>query len=100
MKIFFTQLAKEKLKEIYLFYKRTASVSSAKSIKKKILSDIKKLSKNPRIGNEEDALKYLKLSYRKLISGNYKIIYRIIENQIIIDTIFDSRQEPEKLKKI
>ena len=30
----------------------------------------------------------------KLIIGNYKVIYRIIEDTVVIDTIFDSRQEP------
>ena len=100
MKIFFTQPAKEKLKEIYFYYKQAASTRVAKSVKNRILSDIKKLRKTPGIGNEEDALKFLERNYRKLISGNYKIIYRIIEKQIIIDTIFDSRQEPEKIKNI
>jgi len=100
LKIFLTQNAKERLKEIYAYYKKEASLRIAKTIKNKIIKEIKKLSKHPELGNEEAALKFLNSGYRKLISGHYKIIYRILDAQIIIDTIFDTRQEPEKLKKL
>ena len=37
-------------------------------------------------------------NYRRLIEGNYKILYKIKNEKIIIYGIFDSRQHPDKLK--
>lgn len=36
--------------------------------------------------------------YRFLVEGNYKIIYSFRSNKVYINTIFDTRQDPEKLK--
>ncbi len=99
MKIVFTDIAKSRLKDIYLYYKQEASLKVAQSIKDTILYEIGKLKKHPALGNEEEYLSKLKQGYRKLIIGNYKAIYRIIESTIVIDTIFDSRQEPKELAK-
>ncbi len=99
MKIVFTEIAKARLKDTYIYYKHEASLKVAQSIKDDIIDGIRKLKKNPELGNEEAALVHLKRGYRKLIIGNYKAIYRIIENVIVIDTIFDSRQEPKELTK-
>jgi toxin ParE1/3/4 len=99
MKIVFTDIAKARLKDIYIYYKQEASLKIAQSIKDNIIDEIRKLKKHPELGNEETALSYLKREYRKLIIGNYKAVYRIIDNTIVIDTIFDSRQEPKELVK-
>lgn len=99
MKIVFTDVARNRLKEIYIYHKEVASVKVADSLKKKIIDSIRKLSTHPELGNEEPYLSHLRRKYRKLIIGNYKAIYRIIDNAIVIDTIFDSRQEPEELTK-
>ena len=99
MKIVFTNIAKTRLKDIYIYYKHETPLKVAQSIKDNIIDGISKLKKHPELGNEEVALSYLKQGYRKLIIGNYKAIYRIIDNMIVIDTIFDSRQEPKELAK-
>ena len=39
-------------------------------------------------------------NYRRIVSGNYKILYRVENDKIIIFAIFDTRQNPNKLKKI
>jgi toxin ParE1/3/4 len=99
MNIVFTDIAKARLKDIYIYYKQEASLKVAQSIKDTIIDEIRKLKKHPELGNEEAGLSHLNHVYRKLIIGNYKAIYRIIDNTIIIDTIFDSRQEPKELTK-
>ena len=99
MKIIFTDIARARLKDIYIYYKQEASLKVAQSIKDNIIHEIAKLKKHPELGNEEVYLSKLKRGYRKLIIGNYKAIYRIIENTIVIDTIFDSRQEPKEMAK-
>ncbi len=92
-------MLKTRLKDIYIYYKHEASLKVAQSIKEAIINETHKLMKYPELGNEEAALSYLKRGYRKLIIGNYKAIYRIIDNTIVVDTIFDSRQEPKELVK-
>ena len=38
--------------------------------------------------------------YRRIISGNYKILFRVRKKFIVIHRIFDTRQNPEKLGKL
>ena len=99
MKIIFTDTAKKHLKSIYQYYRKEASLKVAKSIKDNILTDIGKLKNHPQIGSEETFLSPLKQEYKKLVTGNYKVIYRIVDNYIVIDTLFDTRQEPKELLK-
>ena len=98
-KIIFTEVAKQRLFDIYRYHKKEATTKVAKSIIKNIFTASQKLKKYPLLGNEEAYLKPLKRNYRKLIIGNYKLIYRVIDNTVFIDTIFDSRQQPIELTK-
>ena len=36
-------------------------------------------------------------NYRRLIEGNFKILYKVYGNEIVIHGIFDARQSPQKL---
>ncbi len=58
------------------------------------------LKHKTRIGQKEElfADKYQEIRY--LVEGNYKIVYLIENDFIIISTIFDCRQNPTKLKEI
>lgn len=94
MKIVFTDIAKSRLKDIYKYYKQEASLRVAKSTKDRIFDGINILKTHPELGSEENYLAFLHQGYKKLIIGNYKIIYRVIDRTVYIDTIFDSRQEP------
>ncbi|HLG34892.1 MAG TPA: type II toxin-antitoxin system RelE/ParE family toxin [Bacteroidia bacterium] len=51
-------------------------------------------------GQTEPLLRNKKYEYRYLVDGNYKIIYFENEGVIIISAVFDTRQNPGKLKKI
>lgn len=69
----------------------------AHKIRKQILSSTKQLIKNPASGQLELNLEKLKQNHRYLVNGNYKIVYRINENEIIINDVFDTRQDPIKI---
>ena len=47
----------------------------------------KPLIKQPLIGSLEENLAELKQEHRYIVEGNYKIIYRVIDNQIYITDI-------------
>ena len=52
----------------------------------------------PLQGQEEPLLEHLRLEHRRLVVSHYKIIYRVEEECIYITDIFDSRQDPDKMK--
>ena len=68
-------------------------------IRKSIFASTKPLIKQPLIGAPEENLNELKQGHRYLVNGNYKIIYRQIDNDIYITDVFDCRQNPSKIKK-
>ena len=76
------------------------SVIQANTIILKIQTDIERLESDPLIGQIEDFLVKYNLGHRYLLSGNYKIIYRVAEDFIFIITIFDTRQDPAKMQDI
>ena len=56
------------------------------------------LKQYPQLGRVEEALSHLNQGHRYLLEGNYKIIYRLINPNILaITDIFDTRQNPDKL---
>ncbi len=97
MKIVWTDFAVENLKDIFDYYSNKASKRTAHKIRKQILNSTKQLIKNPESGQIEFNLEILNQNHRYLVSGNYKIIYRLNGNEIIINDVFDTRQNPVKM---
>lgn len=97
--IIWTNFAISELKNIYLYYRMVASNKVADKIRKSIFDSTRHLSKQPFIGEIEDNLVGHKQGHRYLVEGNYKIIYRVIQDNIYITDIFDCRQNPQKMKK-
>ena len=62
MIISFTDPAKERLKEIIIYYKINASIRVAEKIKNIILDSVQILESHPLAGEEEKYLKHLKTS--------------------------------------
>ena len=50
------------------------------------------------IGARYRSKRYPELDYRKLVSSHYLIIYRAKGKKVYINKIFDTRQNPKKLK--
>lgn len=97
MKIVWTDFAIRNLKDIFDFYATKANKKVAHKIRKQILNASKQLEHNPNSGPVEPNLIRLKKNHRYLVSGHYKLIYRIIDNQVIINDVFDTRQNPSKM---
>ena len=100
IKVFWTQTALNNLEDIFEYHKFKASTNIARKLVKKIVSSTILIQKNPKIGRVEELLRHRKFEYRFIIVGNYKIIYWIESNYIKIATVFDTRQNPEKIKNI
>ena len=99
MRILWSDLAKAQLNEIYRYYKEVAGVKVARSIKNKIIKKPSLLIKQPEMGQLEDNPMVAYRGYRYLVEGNYKIVYKIYDEDkgILISTVFDTRQNPTKL---
>ena len=97
MKIVWTEFAIQNLKDIFDYYATKAGKKVAHKIRKQILESSKQLKNNPSSGPMELHLISVKRNYRSLICGNHKLIYRIVDHQIIINDVFDTRQNPSKM---
>jgi plasmid stabilization system protein ParE len=102
LKIFWTNFSKQELKKIFDYYKLEANLNVAKSLVRGITIATSKLVIQPEIGQEEELLKVDERNFRYFLFKNYKIIYLINSkmSRIEIFDIFDTRQNPKKLKRI
>lgn len=99
MKLIWTRFAVTSLHDIFVYYAEMASPSTASKIRVGIVSEVNKLAKFPFAGQIEDLLLPLKQQHRYLLKGHYKIIYRIVEDEIVITDVVDTRQNPNKIKR-
>ena len=97
MKIVWTDFAINNLRSIFDYYSIKANKKVAHKIRTQILSSTKQLINNPESGPLEIKLESLKQNHRYLVCGNFKIIYKIDNSQIVINDVFDTRQNPIKM---
>jgi plasmid stabilization system protein ParE len=100
IKIEWSELATKQLNDIYDYYSLKASPRIAKKIVNKIVGRVEILLKNPLSGPKEELLTEMQEDFRYLVESNYKIIYWKEDEIITIASVFDCRQNPEKMKKI
>jgi addiction module RelE/StbE family toxin len=95
IKILWDNKAKSDLKLIFEFIKLKSPQGA-----KNVIRDIVKQSKNINFKDQYQVDEYLGEPFRRMIVRDYKIIYKVeSETEIRILQIFDSRQNPNKLKK-
>ncbi len=95
--IIWSDFAIENLKDIFDYFKDNASRKVAEKIKSEILESTNQLIEYPESGQKEFNLEKLNKDHRYILSGKYKIIYRIEKENILINDVFDVRQDPSKM---
>lgn len=98
MKIIYTEQALFSLEEVLNFLAPKVSQEKLYEIRGEILDAAEQLLINPLQGQEEPYLKNMGLGHRRLVVSHYKIIYRVIYDCIFITDIFDTRQDPDKMR--
>jgi len=98
MKIFWTKFALDSLSEAYNYYKENVGIKIACNIRDSILSGSNQLENHSFSGQIEDFLLDLDEGHRYIIRGNYKIIYKIQNRKVYVTDVFDTRQNPDKLR--
>lgn len=97
MQIIWSNFAIEHLKAIFDYHREMASKKVSHKIRQQILDATKQLIQHLESGQIEFYLEKLNESYRYVLSGNYKIIYRVEKQTILINDVFDVRQNPTKI---
>jgi plasmid stabilization system protein ParE len=100
IKIEWLTKAKRQVKGIYEYYRSEAGVDVAQKIVQKIYAKPNILATNPYFGQPDEYLLDLPQGYRRLLEGRYKIVYYVEENVVWIVAVFDTRQNPAKLRKL
>jgi toxin ParE1/3/4 len=100
VKIEWSELSERQLKDIFDYYSSEASPAIARKIINRIINRVSILENNPLSGPKEELLNDYPEDFRYLVESNYKIIYWGKENLITIASVFDCRQNPEKIKKL
>jgi toxin ParE1/3/4 len=98
MKLVYTEQALKSLEESLEFISPQVTIETLKTIRNNILDRADKLVENPSSGKREEYLEHLGLDHRRVIESHYKIVYRVIDKTVYITDIFDSRQDPKKMK--
>ena len=102
MKIFpviWDKNAKESLRDIYLYIKEE-SPYSAKKVRLEILKITASLSKMPERFSTEKYLSKKGKEYHSVTKWNYKIIYRIANNEVRILAIIHTRRNTKVIENI
>lgn len=95
IKILWDNEAKADLKLIFEYLKLKSPQAA-----KNVVKDIVNQSKNIHFTEQYQVDEFLGEPYRRMVVRNYKLIYKIqSESEIRILQIFDTRQNPIKLKK-
>jgi toxin ParE1/3/4 len=99
VEVFWTKFALSSLSDIYTYYKNNLSITIADKLLDNIISASAQLETFPNSGTKEDLLDDFNDEYRYIVRGNYKMIYKVSDGKIFITDVFDSRQDPSKIKK-
>jgi len=97
MRIQISKRAQAQLHQIYIYYKDSGKGMAGRRIRAAILKKIMRLKIFPEMGQEEELLKEKNKGFRYLVEGKYKIVYRVKEDTVRIELIFDTRQDPSKM---
>lgn len=99
LKVYWLELAENKLKDIYDYYSIKANKRVAKKLVNGIVDVTIGIEKFPEIGQIEVGLGHIKQEFRYLVFKSYKIIYWINYdfNRIEVANVFDTRQDPKKI---
>lgn len=101
VEIIWTIFSKRQLTEIYHYYIENASLSVAQKLILGIVEESKRLVDNYEIGQREEFLLDRNKEFRYIVFKKYKIIYwyNAEKSRIEISDVFDTRQNPVKIKR-
>lgn len=100
MEVVWSRLAKETLISILEYVENNFNSTIAWKAYCKIREHVDSLALFPRIGMRDCTLSTPKMEIRYIVNASNIIHYGIIENTIIIISIFDTRRSPDTIDKV
>lgn len=99
--IIWSRFSESQLDEIFDYYLNVAGLKIATKIITEIIISTDILRSEPELGQIDLMLEDKIIRYRYLVQGNHKIIYSVDKenNFIKIADVFDTRQNPTKIKR-
>ncbi|MBL0127412.1 MAG: type II toxin-antitoxin system RelE/ParE family toxin [Flavobacteriales bacterium] len=76
----------------------SASLEKREEMVDRVLEEAKRLIQWPNAGQVEVWMEGREHVYRRLVVGNFKVIYRVDDEVIYVTDIFDARQDPSKMR--
>jgi toxin ParE1/3/4 len=99
MEIVWTEFAEYQLSEIYTFLYHKADEATASRIVLGIVNASERLVNFPEMGTKEKEEYVGDLNYRYLVQGHFKIVYEVLEREVVVQDVFDTRLDPSKMLK-
>ncbi|MCB0781258.1 MAG: type II toxin-antitoxin system RelE/ParE family toxin [Flavobacteriales bacterium] len=97
MKVIWSAWALHQLDEIHARCSTGSSPKVADRLVDDLLAAAQLLEQLPFGGQVEPWLAHKNLGHRRVVVGNYKVVYRVFEEEVRIVDVFDSRQDPDKM---
>ncbi len=100
MKVVVSPEAEERLMSSLELYATYMSDASVKRRRQRVMDGLRFLALHPRSGSYAEEIRPGEdgLRYRKWVVDHFKIIYKIVGEEIRVSDNFDGRQDPRKMK--
>lgn len=100
MKVVVSPEAWESYLRTLFFYSAEWSDVALAKLDRELNAQLKFLADHPMTGAYEDLVSIGKdgIRYRRLIVWHLKVVYKVVRNEIHVTDIFDSRQDPRRMK--
>jgi toxin ParE1/3/4 len=69
-----------------------------KNLERLVRRKIRWLGGNPGAGQFEPELAWMNLGHRRIIVRNFKVLYRLVGEHVVVNDIFDSRRDPDRMR--
>lgn len=93
-KVIWTENAKKDLHKIFTRIEGNVSKARAQEVIASILESTAKLSSEYPLGKPEGLLRNETDPYKFIHAAFYKVIYSIVEDNVVIEVIYHQRQDP------
>ena len=93
----FLPAAVEDLERIADYYLQMVGAASAERITDQLLEAIERLEKYPYLGSLHPDPVLAAMEYRRIVSGNYVCVYKVIDNAVVIYRIVSGATDYPKL---
>lgn len=98
LEVLLTQGAEQDLEDLYAYIAEFDSLQNADYVLERLLEVTQSLAASPERGSQPKELRSLGIQeYRQVFFKPYRVIYRVLEKQVVIYVIADGRRDMQSL---